>query len=451
MFTTKTGTAMEDQDKLFEQFRVSAEKAEGKGFDRMEALWNRVEDKLDKEEQRKSATWWKYTGVAAVVVLFATVGTFLYRENTPDINPQGMPENHITVIDTQKVRETLEPSKEDAAEETVVVAQQKQHTKEKKAITYDTLAPGRLVYRALPGQMKAMRVSDDNHSGAYAAETAADIDNTITFSGIVTDEKGMPLPGAIVQAESGTGAVFSDINGRYTINASEGDRVTASYIGMKSGTILAYKANINRKVALAEENAVAANAYKANAKAKYNALQDLTPTEVEAPGNGFMPSVSGTVVNIDEGKVRIREKQDSNSDSKTGYYSNGLAAGKELAQRSDNSSYLQKQAAGSAPITGNVSNHFPEDAVANSNPLYVIDGEVATEEEFRKIDAKDIVSITVLKDASATSIYGGRANGGVIVIKTKKSLTAEELKKLERDMKKSYEETQKKLKAATKP
>ena len=444
---------MEDQDKLFEQFRASAEKAEQKGFDRMEALWNRVEDKLDREEQRKSATWWKYTGMAAVLVLFVTVGTFMYRENSPEMTPQGMQENHITVIDTQKVMETFEPSKENVAEEAVVFTEKKQHTRTPDNTTYDTLAPGRLVYRALPGQMEAMKDKKTAADGyydnarAYITEEAADNGNTITFSGIVTDDRGMPLPGALVKSEGGTGTALSDINGRYTITAAEGDKVTASYIGMKSGSILAYKANNNRKVALAEENPVAANA-----KAKYTALRDLTPTETEDIHSGFLPGVNGTVAAIDEGKVRIREKQDEKIEANTGYFSNGLAAKKESAQRGDTDDYLQKQAAGISPsASNNASNRFPDDVIANSNPLYVIDGEIASEEAFRKIDAKDIVSITVLKDATATTVYGSRAKDGVIIIKTKKNLSEEELKKLERDMKRSYKETKKKLKAATKP
>lgn len=452
---------MEDQDRLFEQFRASAEKAEGKGFDRMEALWNRVEDKLDREEQRKSATWWKYTGMAAVLVLFVTVGTFLYRENTPDITPQGTQENHITVIDTQRVMETFEPSKEQVAEEAVVITGEKQNAKPRE-LTYDTLYPGRLANRALPGQILAMQEKNsginDYCAKANADEAELDSDSTITFSGIVTDDKGLPLPGAIVRSEDGTVTALSDINGRYTITTTEGDKVTASYIGMKNGSILAYKANDNGKVALAEDtqalSSITTDAYRADSKSKtkYNAIKDLTPEVVENPFNSSMPSVNGTVAEIDEGKVRKREKQARKPDNNySNNYASGFTANKEAASGNSNSGLL-KQAVGTTHADESIiSNHFPDDAITGGNPLYVIDGAISSAEAFRKIDAKDIVSITVLKDASATSIYGSRANGGVIVIKTKKSLTGEELKKLERDMKKSYEETQKKLKAATKP
>jgi len=455
---------MEDQDKLFEQFRASAEKAEQKGFDRMEALWNRVEDKLDKEEQRKSATWWKYTGMAAVVVLFITVGTFLYRESKPGITPQGTQENQVTVIDTQRIMKTFEPSKENVAGNAAVVTTDAANgnAKAPKGLTYDTLYPGRLSERALPGQIAAQQDKNSPvadyyaNSRSYSAEAASDSDRTITFSGIVTDDKGMPLPGAMIRSEDGTSTALSDINGRYTITAVEGDKVTASYIGMKSGHILAYKANDNRNVALAEDtqalSSITTEGPRADSRSKYTALKDLTPEQVENPNNGSMPSVNGTVAEIDEGKVRKREQQVKRPDNAVANnYANGLTAHKEQVSRYNNSVQL-KQAPGANPVYDSlVSNQFPDDAITGGDPLYIIDGIVSSEEAFRKTDAKDIVSITVLKDSSATSIYGNRAKSGVIMIKTKKSLTAEELKKLERDMKRSYKETKKKLKAATKP
>ncbi len=448
---------MEDQDKLFEQFRASAEKAEEKSFDRMEALWNRVEDKLDREEQRKSATWWKYTGIAAVLVLFITVGTFLYRENGADGNPNGIPENNITVIDTQRVKDNFEPNKAAVVEQAVVVSaanKERNTTRAADKLTYDTLYPGRIQYRALPSQIGQVdEISSDvdsNYAEAYAGETAHDDGHTITFSGIVTDEKGMPLPGAIVKVDGTASAVLSDINGRYTISTKEGEKITASYIGMKSGTVLAYKANNNRKVALAEDNrglaGSTANGLRADSKAKYTALKDLTPQEIEDPNSGFMPSVSGTVAVIDEGKIRKREKEDKNTETIV-YKANALASNKESDQGSKEKAYLGQQA---VPADSATNNRFPDDALANGNPMYIVDGVITSESIFRETKAEDIVSITVLKDANATAVYGTRAKDGVIIIKTKKGLTKSELKKLEREMKQAYKETKKKLEAIKK-
>ena len=103
---------MGNQDKIYEQFKDAADRAEKKGFDRMEAVWNRGEEKLDNKKQRSIAAWWKYTGIAAIFLLFLTVGFFMLNENTTIVAPETTPENNITVIDTQKVNEVLVPSKE---------------------------------------------------------------------------------------------------------------------------------------------------------------------------------------------------------------------------------------------------------------------------------------------------------------------------------------------------
>nr|WP_315255168.1 MG2 domain-containing protein [uncultured Flavobacterium sp.] len=68
-------------------------------------------------------------------------------------------------------------------------------------------------------------------------------------------------------------------------------------------------------------------------------------------------------------------------------------------------------------IRGNVS-------VSGASPLYVIDGEIASEETFKNLNPSDILSIDVLKDGKATIIYGSKGANGVVIITTKKSLEA---------------------------
>ena len=76
-------------------------------------------------------------------------------------------------------------------------------------------------------------------------------------------------------------------------------------------------------------------------------------------------------------------------------------------------------------ITGTVSGALPTVRVrgtgtmlGGANPLYVVDG--VTTDDIRNINSADIVSLDVLKDASATAIYGMRATNGVLLITTKK-------------------------------
>jgi len=76
----------------------------------------------------------------------------------------------------------------------------------------------------------------------------------------------------------------------------------------------------------------------------------------------------------------------------------------------------KKDSAGPIMIRGNASN--------GASPLYVIDGEIASNEAFNDINPADILSVDVLKDAKATALYGSKGANGVIIVTTKKSLEA---------------------------
>lgn len=112
---------MENQDKLYRQFKDAAGKAESKGYDRMEAIWNRVEEKLDEKKNSRVIPIWQYAGIAAILVICLTVGGYIITNNTSVTAPTALPENEVsTVIDTQKVEEVLNPEKIRIKQEVVV-------------------------------------------------------------------------------------------------------------------------------------------------------------------------------------------------------------------------------------------------------------------------------------------------------------------------------------------
>ncbi|MEL1243239.1 TonB-dependent receptor plug domain-containing protein [Flavobacterium sp. DGU11] len=88
---------------------------------------------------------------------------------------------------------------------------------------------------------------------------------------------------------------------------------------------------------------------------------------------------------------------------------------------------------------------FPSSAPPK-DPLYVLDGLPVDQEIIITINPEDIASISVLKDAAATSIYGSKAAGGLIIIQTKNGLTKRELRKLKRQQKRDAKEQAKALK-----
>lgn len=442
---------MENQDKLYQQFREAAGEAETKGFDRMETLWGRVEDKLDAEKQRKAATWWKYTGMAAVLLMFITVGTFLYRnEGGPSVDPNGIPENNVTVIDSQKVKETFEPAKKSNVIEGVVAIGEKQ--KSYSNTDNDNLVgtsgggmPEGGINALIPTTAAlgnasvdyAERKDDNEKSKEYVAKALSpgNTDGTITFNGIVTDSQGVPVPGVIVKVEGTNTVVQTDFDGKYSINAKEGEKLIASYVGMQNGSILAYQANTNRPIKLAENTSlesVTLEYRKAPGRpVASGAITSIAIDTTVVVNRGLLPSVNGTVAEIDEGKVKSREKTYSETPSQA----NGFAAKKTSKEQQsaadDKSNAGSVQSSQEQVIVRGQSSSLPE------GPLYVIDGVPVSSDVFKNLNSEDVVSITVLKDASATALYGSRGASGVIIIKTKKGLTKREIRKLKREQKRA--------------
>ncbi|WP_181369409.1 TonB-dependent receptor plug domain-containing protein [Flavobacterium album] len=470
---------MENQDKLYQQFREAAGEAETKGFDRMEALWGRVEDKLDAEKQRKAATWWKYTGMAAMLLMFITVGTFLYRnEKGPSVDPNGIHENNVTVIDSQKIKETFEPAKENVVAKEAVVVNESPTIFPKKVIEGDSIYFTSVSKRAriwnhsktvnessptnagIPmlssaiGYFEADKAerkdSDTETSKEYLEKAAiANTDGTITFKGTVTDSQGVPVPGVIVKVEGTTIATQTDFDGRYSINAKEGEKLIASYVGMQNGSILAYKANANRPIKLSENTSLEAVTLEGPKKqgrhVSNGAITAIAIDTTVVANRGLLPSVNGTIAEIDEGKVMSREKASTGTAAQGNSFAAAKATSKQqqtTAEDKTNADVIQSlqgqvpglnstQPAGTTPlIIRGQSSNLPAD------PLYVIDGVPVSSDVFKNINSDDIVSITVLKDTSATALYGNRGANGVIIVKTKKGLTKRELRKLKREEKK---------------
>lgn len=207
--------------------------------------------------------------------------------------------------------------------------------------------------------------------------------NPLEVSGTVTDESGQPVVGAVVMVsgKTSTGTV-TDIDGKYSISVPGPDAtLTFSCIGFQDVTEqVGGRSTIN--VGMSEDTT----------------LLD----EVVVVGYGVQKKVNltGSVsqINFDE---NISSRPVMNTSSALG----GLAAGVQVRQSSgqpgsDSASIL---------IRGNTT--------LNSNsPLVLVDG---IEWSMDNINTNDIATISVLKDAASTAIYGSRAANGVILITTK--------------------------------
>lgn len=203
----------------------------------------------------------------------------------------------------------------------------------------------------------------------------------VTVSGVVTDEKGEPLPGASVLVEGTTSGQVTDVDGKYTISTYADRTLVFSFIGYKSQ---AFPARSSRMLNVALE--------------PDTKLLD----EVVVVGYGTMKrsDLTGAVSSV--GGKDIENYRTSSVMNALG----GMIAGVNITSTDGApGAGLEVRIRGVGTVTGDAS------------PLYMVDGfEV---DDISYLSNQDIKSIEVLKDASASAIYGARAANGVVLITTK--------------------------------
>lgn len=208
---------------------------------------------------------------------------------------------------------------------------------------------------------------------------------TKTIKGVVKDEVNQPLFGVTV-IETGTlNGVTTNFDGEYSISAKEKSSLTFSYLGYKSQTIIVGK-----------EDTVNINLIPDT--------QNLDEIIVIGYGSVKKGDVTGSVATVDMGK--LKKAPVPNFDQALA----GRVAG------------LQVQSAGGEP--GSVSTitiRGGNSVNGDNSPFYVVDGFIVDNFNPGLIDPSDMESISVLKDASATAIYGVRGANGVIIITTKRA------------------------------
>mgnify|MGYP004435128661 FL=1 len=212
---------------------------------------------------------------------------------------------------------------------------------------------------------------------------------TKTVSGIVKSESGgEPLVGATVKVkETNTGGI-TDIDGRYTIQANLGQTLIVSYIGYRTKEVKVERTT-RIDILLQEDNEMLDEVVVVG----YGTMKrsDLTGSVVSVTGDELKKSV---VTSLDQALQ-------------------GRAAGVQVTQNSGTpGGGISVSIRGINSLNGN-------------EPLYVIDGvaisgnNTSNSSVLSSINPADIVSMEVLKDASATAIYGSRASNGVVLITTR--------------------------------
>jgi Ca-activated chloride channel family protein len=273
MFIIKIRAAMENKDKIYDQFKEAATSAENKNFDRMDAVWNRVEEKLDNKKERRAAIWWKYTGIAALLLLFTGIGMYLLNNETSVIAPQALPQQNVTVIDTQKIKDEVRPKlsqpETDAAVVTTVRPAPKKAVSNKirpdsvnepylnKAVVnnsfvYQSARPE--IIQAKARDTYSVTEAPQAEMDASPIAVATDANGNTIYSGTVNDLNKFPIPGVDVVIKGTNGKkAQTDLDGKFQLSANPGDVLVFSFIGMKPQEIRLAKNN-TIDVAMADNN-----------------------------------------------------------------------------------------------------------------------------------------------------------------------------------------------------
>ena len=205
--------------------------------------------------------------------------------------------------------------------------------------------------------------------------------NKKTITGTILDEKGESIIGASVAVKGTTNGTITDIDGKFSLNVNENDILAISYVGF-----------------LAQEIPVTG---KSNLQITLKENTEMLD-EIVVVGYGVMRKrdLTGAVSSIDS--KSMQDKPVAN----IGEALQGRASGVQIINSGAPGSNVSIRIRGISTIN-------------NSEPLLVIDG-VPTDLSLNALNMDDVQTVDVLKDASATAIYGSRGANGVVIITTKK-------------------------------
>ena len=196
------------------------------------------------------------------------------------------------------------------------------------------------------------------------------------IKGTVIDNTGYGVIGAAVKVQGTTTGVMTDLDGNFAVDAKPGDVLEITYVGYKTVTIKATAQHMN--ITLVEDSEM---------------LEE--------------------VVVVGYGSTTKRDLIASVSTVKADQISNMPVAN------------IAQGLAGRSPglivtASGGGINSTPSISIrGGGEPLYVIDGVIRSSADFQNLSPDDIASMSILKDASATAVYGSRATNGIVQIVTK--------------------------------
>lgn len=225
--------------------------------------------------------------------------------------------------------------------------------------------------------------------GAYALKhyiskpAAANIFFNRVVTGRITDENNSGMAGVTVTLKGSAKSSISDSDGKFSIEVnSEKDSLVISFIGYKTKTVgVGHTVQLNIKM-----------------EPDLNSLKEIL---VVGYSTQARKDITGAVSTVSAKDLKAVPA------SNLGQQLEGRAAGVQVGNEGSPGGNVMVRIRGIGSITG------------SNDPLYVIDG-VPTQSDLNLLNSDDVETIQILKDASTSSIYGARANNGVVIITTKK-------------------------------
>ncbi|WP_118952122.1 VWA domain-containing protein [Taibaiella helva] len=403
---------MEARDNFTEQFTKAARKQEDTSvaFPSMEQIWSKVEERLDavqEEElqQKRLIPFWK-KGIAAAVLLLAGIG-LIYIISRPGDKPQ----------DPSYARQDKGRERSTAGKATVpaagtvstppLVQQEGRPVQQRKTVRQHFIAP-----------------TNRSHRTDIAARGPRSI------SGQVLDDQGKGVPGASVKVKGTQVGTVSDIDGYYSLEVPAGAEALQIWgIGMKEKEI--DLSNISGPVIARlderADNLAAVEIYgkKIDKRESVSSISNVTAEQiVKRPITNLITAPDGNAAGVNASQ---------------GYSQSRMSSGSKRQQAREQKLALNEKPghmklpepvppAGAVITSGGGQPGTSSDIVlrgfgslsASNVPLIVVDGKVY-EGDLKTMDPNTVASMSVLKDATTTALYGARGANGVILITTKKN------------------------------
>lgn len=205
---------------------------------------------------------------------------------------------------------------------------------------------------------------------------------TIKVKGTVYDESNYSLAGVTVKVVGGTSGVITSVDGKYQIDVEKGKKLRFQYLGMKAQDIVVNQSEINVIMESDTENLDEVTVVAFAKQKKESVLASVTtikPAELKVPSSNLTTAIAGRVAGV-----------------------------------------ISYQTTGEPGVDD--ANFFVRGVTSFSytrGPLILIDGMEMTSSDLARLQPDDISSFSIMKDATATALYGARGANGVILVTTK--------------------------------